>query len=315
MDKYESLRKLPFEAIATALGVDLSLFKRRKGKHGPEIYGPCPICKPKHNVTAFSYSDSGLWNCFAGGHHGRGSIDFLKELRGCTFTDAVAFLQGITPANEKSPVKGNSEAVARPVDLSKYRKFAKPCEWLEKRIPDQAVLEKYGVFFYSNPSRQSAYSGRVMIPVKDMKGQLFGYLGRMPHTQTDKTHHNTDMPKYLFPKGLEKSKYLFGAYELQNPPVKVLYVVESPFCVMKFGSLGLPAVSPFGWSVSDEQIAILQTLAKGIVYLPDRNKYRECAEQVRRLSQVIWIRCPELPEGCDDPEQMGKSDILALTQS
>jgi DNA primase len=44
--------------------------------------------------------------------------------------------------------------------------------------------------------------------------------------------------------------------------------------VLKFHQLGLPAVSPFGWSLSEQQIAILAELAKGVICLPDRQKQK-----------------------------------------
>ena len=71
----------------------------------------------------------------------------------------------------------NSDATEpKPLEKDTWRKFAVPCPWLEARIPDAAIRERYGVFCYNNPARRSAYSGRVMLPVKDINGQLFGYL-------------------------------------------------------------------------------------------------------------------------------------------
>lgn len=63
-----------------------------------------------------------------------------------------------------------------------------------------------------------------------------------------------EKPKYLFPNGVSKG-LLFGAWQIKNEatlPLRVVYLVESPFSVLGFSQLGLLAVSPFGWSVSPE---------------------------------------------------------------
>ncbi len=78
-DQYEALRSLSFPALAEALGIDLSTFKTRKS--GKEHYGPCPIHRPKHNQTSFSYAANGAFHCFSCGAKGRGAIDFVKDFR------------------------------------------------------------------------------------------------------------------------------------------------------------------------------------------------------------------------------------------
>jgi hypothetical protein len=159
-DRYETVRSLPFSAIASALGIDLQRFKSRKGKHGPEVYGPCPICKPKQNMTAFSYAEDGLWHCFSCNESGKGAIDFIKALRACGFEDAVAFLEVIRPLPKvETDATGPaiaSDGVAKALEKDTWRKFQVPCPWLEQRIPDQQIRELFGVFAYHNPARKSA---------------------------------------------------------------------------------------------------------------------------------------------------------------
>jgi len=152
-----------------------------------------------------------------------------------------------------------------------------------------------------------------MIPVKDIDGKLWGYLGRNVDTATELS------PKYLLPKNLPKSHFLFGSDVLKSGkfgqvPLKKLYLVESPFAVMKFASLGLPAVSPYGWSVSATQVELLTQLSRGVIYLPDRNKYSDAQNTATTLASRLWLRFPPLPDGVDDPEQLSLEQILALTR-
>ena len=218
---------------------------------------------------------------------------------------------------QKEPVEAplNADGVLKPLEKDTWRKFAVACPWLEQRIPDAGVRERYGVFCYNNPARKSAYSGRVMLPVRDIKGTLYGYLGRSIHEHPDLASQSTSEPKYLFPKNLPKSCFLFGAHELctfGQLPLRKVFLLESPFCVMKFAMMNLPAVAAYGWSVSPEQISILQVIAKGVVYLPDRDKEQQSPTVAARLATALWTRFPPLPAGIDDPEQMTREQVIAL---
>lgn len=314
MDKYAHIRDLPFPVVAPSLGIDL---KRFKVAGNGEWVGYCAIHQSKTNQSCFRYASDGKFHCFSCSAKGRGALDLAKAVRSIGFKEAVAILEPLVgqapvqaPMEAPATIPEATEAVLKPIEKDTWRKYQVPCEWLEQRIPYSSVLEQYGVFCYNNPSRKSAYSGRVMIPVKDGEGKIFGYLGRNPDNPTD-------TPKYLFPKNLPKSRFVFGAYELGQRyqlPVKVVYVVESPFCVMRFASLGLPALSPYGWSVSEEQIRLLASLAKGAIYLPDSNKAGlQSAEVVQAMSQAVWVRSPRLPKDVIDPEYLDKEAILALT--
>ena len=77
MDKYDSLRSLPLPSVASTLGIDLKRFKNRKDG---ELYGPCPIHRPKQNQTSFSYAADGRYHCFSCNAKGRGAIDLTKAV-------------------------------------------------------------------------------------------------------------------------------------------------------------------------------------------------------------------------------------------
>lgn len=311
MDKYQNLRNLSPMEVLSALGVDVSTFKKRSGKM--EWFGRCPMPghNPKHNTTSFSLNADGRYQCFGCSEKGKGNIDLTKAIRQCGFQQAVEFLQGYKPSADikKEAVEPlvSSEGVLKPY-ARKYEKFKADCAWLNARVPDKAIQERFGVFQYLNNGRKSQYNGRVLIPFKDVEGVLWGYMGR------DITGAE-GVAKYLVPANFPKSRFLFGAAEVKSShslPVKVLYVVESAFCVMKFASLGLPAVAAYGWSVSDTQVQLLQDLARGVVYLPDSNKYQQSGETLSHLAARLWLRFPPLPAGCEDPESLSKEQILAL---
>lgn len=315
MDKYEAVRSLPFETLASALGLDLSTFTLK----GKEWVGGCPIHQSKNNQGCFRYHETGVFHCFSCNAKGKGALDLVKAVKSIGFLAAVEFLSpfvGMRPPKQKEPPLGapsDASVILKPLEKDTWRKFAVPCDWLEKRIPDAAVRERYGVFCYNNPARKSAYSGRVMLPVRDVQNVLYGYLGRKFDTVEGDTY--TESPKYLFPKNLPKSRFLFGSDQLCTfgpLPLKRVFLLESPFAVMKFAAMSLPAVSAYGWSPSAEQIAILQELARGVIYLPDRNKSAESESIAGKLASKLWVRFPPLPDGIDDPEELSLPQIQAL---
>ena len=151
---------------------------------------------------------------------------------------------------------------------STHEKFAVPSPWLEHRGLSLASLARYGVFQYDNPRRTTQYKGKVLFPIRRFAtGESVGYLAWNPNTAEGE-------PVFRFPRGVHKHLELFGARELrEDAPIRVLYVVESPLCVMAFWQKGFPAVSPYGGLISHRQADIISELARGCVFLPDRDRY------------------------------------------
>jgi hypothetical protein len=67
------------------------------------------------------------------------------------------------------------------------------------------------------------------------------------------------------------------------------------FEVMRFPEMGLPAVSPYGWSVS-EQADSIASLAKGAICLPDAGKRDSFEQSAFLLAKRMWVQCPKMPE-------------------
>lgn len=297
---YERERALSFLVICSLLGIDPGQYKRSKN----EWVGKCPFHQPKNNTTSFWYHDDGRFHCFACEAKGRGAIDFVKRYRNCSFTEAVGLLSPETvKARPETPQSEHPTEIQENSPFrGSYEKFYIPCDWLDQRIPNKEILYRFGVGCYSNPARKSLYTSKIMLPILRLDGQKVGYLARNIAPKEGE-------PKYIFPKGFLKHLELYGVYELGQKH-KVIYLVESPFCVLKFATYGLPAVSPLGWSVAPEQIAILKDVSKGVIYLPDTNKYEQSRQVASQLSSHLWTYSPPIPT--DDPEQLTLEQIHSL---
>lgn len=310
MSAADEVRAIPLLSVFNLLGLQPQL-KTRKG--GTEWFGPCPACKPKHNQGNFSFDSTGRFNCFTCGIKGRGAIDLVKALKGCGFQQAVELLQSLGPVPE--PVLAAAAAAPNveravsenPVFKGSYDKFYVPSDWLRRRGFFPSTLEHFGVGQYDNPKRRSVYKGKILFPIsRYADGQLVGYLARTPDPAEGE-------PKYIWPKGFHKALEVYGAWRLkEKAPIRVLYLVESPLCVLRFYQLGLPAVSTFGWSISPEQADIVASLAKGLCYLPDRNVRDQAVAEVQKLAVRLWVRAPQLPNGIDDPEHLSLEQIRSL---
>jgi DNA primase len=275
---------------------------------------PCP--SPQEEGTSFAYSGDGKFQCFSYGAKGRGAIDLVTAAAGVGFEAAVARLSAVRPhasqPNQPQSQQENETATSpseNPPFKASYEKFFKNHAWLEARGFTAETLKRYGVGFYENLSRRSQFNGSVLLRISRYSdGECVGYLSRNVGEVT------AEKPKYCFPQGLAKGLELFGAWQLkEQAPIRVVYLVESPFAVMAFHQRGLPAVSPFGWSLSAEQVGLLSQIGRGFVYLPDRDKSDDIGPYAHALSRVAWVRCPQLPEGVNDPEGLTREQILALT--
>src|SRR5258706_10427796 len=92
MDNYAHLRSVSFPNLASALGWNVSAFKKSNG----DFVGPCFIHGSKNNKTCFRYHETGKFHCFSCEAKGSGALDLIKLVRQCGFKQAVEFLQGLS---------------------------------------------------------------------------------------------------------------------------------------------------------------------------------------------------------------------------
>ena len=212
MDKYAEVRSIPLGSVLASLG--FTGFKKRPGKK--EHYGKCPFHQPKKNNTSFSFTDE-KFNCFSCGEHGSGAIDLVMKLKKIGFQDAVSQLGAkqslveaiaLTANQDRASNRACEKVCENKPFAGTYEKFYVKSEWLEKRGLTEQTLKFFGVGEYNNPSRRSAYTGKVMCPIFRFKdGVKVGYTVR-------DINPNPEF-KWLFPKGFAKSLEAFGAWHVK----------------------------------------------------------------------------------------------------
>ena len=109
-------------------------------------------------------------------------------------------------------------------------------------------------------------SGRYIIPVEDMSGNLVALIGYFP-----------DVKKYITtPSPFFDKECLFfnfkQAYELSYKEYGgIVYVVEGIFDCLSLRSIGLPTIATMGSSVSNYKFELLK-LFKKVIAIPDNDK-------------------------------------------
>ena len=154
----------------------------------------CPF--HKDNVASCSINiEKGLWICFAG--CGQGSLKgFLKQLLGFSNKEVDKFLSeteytlDLDFFEQYQQTENFLPEVELPEDVL-YDQYPK---WIFDRGFTREVLEKW-------ECGTNAY-GDLIIPIKDGDARLVGWVSR----------RRSAIPKYMYSKGLKKSKIVLSKY-------------------------------------------------------------------------------------------------------
>jgi len=173
----------------------------------------------------------------------------------------------------------------------------------------QQTVELFGLGFCA----KGTMSGRVVIPIHNIEGQLVAYCGRLPGPPM------ADRPKYKLPNGFKKSFEVFNLdramVEEQGLP---LIVVEGFFDVMKLWQLGFHrVVSIMGSSLSARQEALLLKASEsrqGIILMFDEDDAGRAGREksLVRLARQTFVRVVPLPQEGAQPDHLTENELHAL---
>src|SRR5207248_1459083 len=128
---------------------------------------------------------------------------------------------------------------------------------LEQRRINRATAEEFGAGFFSG---RGSMSGRVVIPIHNLKGELVAYAGRSI---------DGGEPRYKMPAGFHKSVELFNVHRVIAAGSPEVVLVEGFFDCMQVYQSGFPGVALMGSSLSAEQEALLCSQFKIAVLMFD----------------------------------------------
>ena len=174
--------------------------------------------------------------------------------------------------------------------------------YLWQRGIDQATAIGFGVGFYTGPGLMC---GRIVIPIRNERGEIVAYAGRAPDGQ---------MPKYKLPAGFRKALELFNLHRAAATGCHAVVVVEGYFDCLRVHQAGFPCVvGLMGSSVSPEQKRMLAQRFERVVLMLDGDVAGRTASQVIRADLAKSCRVVEVnvPDGAQ-PDQLPLTVIKSL---
>lgn len=317
-------------------------------RNGDGLDGPCPIHPDATGKDIFKVTLSkNCWYCHnsgckCGGNH----LDFVAKMENCTAQGAALKLDqwfnlGLAGKSDSSPPPRHNGSPAREATASprteprqaqppstasaeeeppeedgenkplnfKLENLKADHGYFAERGLEPHTVEMFGLGFCA----KGTMSGRVVIPIHNMEGQLVGYCGRWPGKPPD------DRPKYKLPNGFKKSAAVFNLdramTEEQGLP---LIVVEGFFDVMKLWQLGFHrVVSIMGSSLSPKQEALLLKASEGrsgiILMFDEDNAGRAGREKaLLQLSRQTFVRVVPLSQEGAQPDHLTENELHAL---
>ena len=143
--------------------------------------------------------------------------------------------------------------------------------------------------------------GSLVIPVYDIKSRLVGSITRRLNMT----------PKYLYSKGLRKSRLLFGANKMKTSDF--ICVTEGSLDALWLNQNGFPAVSILGASISQTQEDLLLQLPTNEIVLCLDNDEAGAIGMQKALTS-LFIRCRvsrvNLLGGYKDVQDVRDVDLL-----
>lgn len=205
-------------------------------RSGSEFTCICPWCNGRKHVL-YVNAVRGLFVCFQCGE--KGSLD------------SVAL-----PVVSTDDIRARLRAVATQTPEAKFypegwlRQFDVPTDyWIQDRGLPDATVRQFRLGF-------DPFSGRVTLPLRDVRGRVLGVTYR---------RLDDGKPKYLHPKGFPIGRHLYGAWLLGDQ--RTVALVEGQVDAIRCWSERVPALGLMGSRITKDQIKVLQRLGLNKVVL------------------------------------------------
>ncbi|MEE4184559.1 MAG: DNA primase, partial [Gammaproteobacteria bacterium] len=296
-------------------------------KAGREYKACCPFHGEK--TPSFTVSpDKGFYHCFGCGAHGT-ALGFLMEHDRLEFVEAVeelADFHGVAVPREAgaarvTPAQPLFEPLNRAAQLYREQLRTTPAaiEYLKQRGLDGNTAARFMIGYAPDrwdfilrelggtPAQEEAlltagltlrnetgrvydrFRGRIMFPIRDSRGRVVGFGGRVTDTGEPKYLNSPETP--VFHKGRE----LYGLYEVRQAernPARLL-VVEGYMDVVALACQGITnAVATLGTATTPDHLQRLFRVTPEIIFCFDGDRAgREAAWR------ALQVTLPELREG------------------
>ena len=253
----------------------------------------CPFHKDERESCSINI-DKQVWICHAG--CGQGHLkSFLQKVSGHSWQEIDALVE-----EQEWDLNFNlfdGIAIEEDYSISLVAEMDSLVElsnshWIFKRDFNRSTLDKWGC-------KSNNYNDLV-IPVKNINSDLLGWVSRRVQAT----------PKYLFSRGFQKSRSLFGIDHLKNYDVDVLFLVEGALDAMWLDQHGYPSAAILGAMVSRSQADLISSLNPSELVLcldNDEAGQKGISKATLDMNERFMISYVKLPSGYKDVQDIRSS--------
>jgi DNA primase len=290
-------------------------------KAGSNYKGLCPFHDEK--TPSFTIRpDKGFFKCFGCGAYGN-AIDFIMQFENRAFPEAIEILADILrmeiPVEQDAPQVDNNSGLYAVLDAAdrlyreRLREHVPAIAYLKARGIDGTTAARFGLGFapdawdtLSAPVRDDAgrtetlidaglslrsdngrvydrFRNRITFPIRDSRGRVIGFGGRVLGNDEPKYLNSPDTPLF------DKSRTLYGLYEARQQPGRpeTLIVVEGYMDVIALTQNGIrPAIATMGTATTAENVKQLTRFSDRVVFCFDGDRAGRSAAW-RALESVL----------------------------
>lgn len=268
------------------------------------------------------YPDQGKWMCFTNQchtQHGSDLVGLIMSVLGCSFKKAIDFAQQFIEGKDLSGVEVRKRQridywqlhLGQPTFNDKVlSKLHSADGYASERSFQKEVFHSYGIGF----AKTGSMVGRVVVPVRNIKGQIVGFTGRKVYDNM-KFSDGTEAPKWWH--CVQRNLNLFNIDRIKQRRLNSVIVVEGPWDVLRLEENEIKnSVAILGKYLTLGQIEILSQAGvfEVIMGLDNDGTVREKDEKntIDTLKKHLFIVSSVKPtEGKDwgemTPEEIQKS--------
>ena len=213
----------------------------------------------------------------------------------------------IKPVKSDAPKKAKKDETAKPSNqpLSFTLKLDHKHPFIEARGFKKKLVKQFGIGY----SNKGMMNGRIAFQIHNEKGELIAHSGRWASDELPE-----DVPRYLLPKGFEKSKVLYHLNRVLEKGSDTVVIVEGFWSVLRLHHADVPCVSTFGDSVSEAQAELLvKHGVKNVILIYDGDEGGRVGTQVSLpiLTKHQFVKSVALDDGIK-PDSMSEDIIATL---
>jgi len=295
-------RTVSIEAVLNVRGLGTSLKKRRD-----QLVGPCPV-HGGDNPHAFVVNlSNNIWHCFTKCNGGGDVVELVRRMDNKTYHETAQYLASLThslPPTSAPQKQAYSKTPFKPFTRRLYLNTTTP--WLRNK----GISAKTVAYFEAGHYQGSGFlSDCIGVRLHDLKGSPIGYAGRRLVPGQIKNYG-----KWKLPPRLPKNDILYNFHRVRSNLHKGLFLVESPWSVMRLAQLNIPSVALLGIHLSHRQHQILCAISKIILMLDGDNPGKVATKRIRKTFQYsTQVQQVNLDEDTD-PDDLNDHDLYRLAK-